>query len=380
MPYEGIDDPVKLRRLMAAMLLIERDLDVEQLLEHLVEEARAMTGARYGALGILNEERTALAEFVTAGLTPEAEARIGSRPTGRGVLGVLITHPEPLRMADISSHPDSYGFPPGHPPMTSFLGVPVKVRDEVYGNLYLTDKIGWSEFTFDDERLVGALAVAAGIAIENTRLHSRVRELAVLDDRDRIARDLHDAVIQRLFAVGLSIQGMVKSAPSSELGSRLSRAVADIDDVIRQIRSTIFELGLGVDAGGLRGQVLVLLRELKPVVGTDVPVRFEGPVDAAVSHRVGDHLLAVLREAVTNVGRHARATEVSVMVRAEDGWCSVEVTDDGVGIAGADPSSAGGGLGLANLRARAAELGGEMAVEPAGDAGTRLCWRVPISA
>lgn len=378
MSYKGIDDPVLLRRLLSAMLLIERDLDMPILLEHLVDEARSMTGARYGALGILNEDRTALAEFVTAGLSPEEEARIGPRPTGRGVLGVLISDPRPLRVADIRAHPESFGFPRHHPPMTSFLGVPIKVRDEVYGNFYLTDKVGWSEFTTDDENLVGALALMAGIAVENAQLHSKVRDLAVLDDRDRIARDLHDAVIQRLFAVGLSIQGLVRTATSPERAERLSKAVTEIDEVIRQIRSTIFELGLGVEGEGLRGQLLALLRELADVVGFDVPVRFEGPVDAAVPATVGEHLMVVLREAVTNVGRHAQATAASVVVSAEGGTCTVEVTDNGVGVDAAGPAREDGGLGLPNLRDRAAKLGGTLEVGEAAGGGTRLVWRVPL--
>lgn len=378
MPYRGIEDPALLRRLMSAMLLIEADLEMPVLLKHLVEEARSMTGARYGALGVLSEDHASLSEFVTAGISPAEEELIGQRPTGRGVLGVLIDDPRPLRMPDIRSHPKSVGFPPGHPSMCSFLGVPIKVRDEVYGNFYLTDKVGWSEFTVDDENLVGALAMAAGVAIENARLHTRVRELAVLDDRDRIARDLHDAVIQRLFAVGLSIQGLVRTAATPERAARLSKAVTDIDEVIRQIRSTIFELGTGCDGGRLRGQVMTLLRELSPVLGFEVPVEFEGPVDTAVPEDVGEHVLAVLREGVTNVGRHARATAATVLLAVERGWCVVEVRDNGRGVDPGMATEEGSGLGLNNLRSRAAKLGGELRVERPEGGGTVLRWRVPI--
>ena len=208
MPYHSIEDPAKLRRVLEATLLIEADLDLPILLRHIVDEACSMTNARYGALGVLNDDRTALIEFVTVGLDPDEEAGIGPRPTGLGVLGLLISDPKPLRIARLGAHPESHGFPTGHPRMTSFLGVPIKVRGAVYGNLYLTDKIGWSEFTADDEALIGALAVAAGIAIENARLHKRVTEVAVFEERDRLARDLHDTVIQRLFAIGLSLQSM----------------------------------------------------------------------------------------------------------------------------------------------------------------------------
>lgn len=172
-----VDDPTKLRRLLEAVLMIEADLELPVLLRHIVEEARLLVGARYGALGVLNEERTGLEQFLTVGLDPDAERAIGERPTGRGVLGLLITDPTSLRLDDLGSHAESYGFPPGHPPMTSFLGVPLRVRagTEAYGNLYLTDKSSGEAFSDEDEALVEALALAAGIAIENTRLHERVR-------------------------------------------------------------------------------------------------------------------------------------------------------------------------------------------------------------
>ena len=170
-----------------------------------------MTTARYGAIGVLNEDRSALAEFITVGLTPEEEQRIGARPVGRGVLGLLITDPKPLRVSRSARIQAASASRP-ITPMSSFLGVPIKARNEVYGNLYLTDKIGWSEFTTDDEALVGALALAAGIAIENARLNQRVQEMVIFDERDRLARDLHYTVIQRLFAVGLTLQSIAGTA------------------------------------------------------------------------------------------------------------------------------------------------------------------------
>ena len=202
-PYKRVDDPEKLRRLMDAVLMIEADIELADLLRHIVEEAVNLVDARYGALGVLNEERTRLDQFITVGLGDDEERAIGPRPTGRGVLGLLITEPEPLRLGHLSAHPESYGFPDGHPPMNSFLGVPIRVRtdDVVWGNLYLTEKRGADQFSDEDEALAEALALAAGIAIENARLHDRVRVISVLDDRDRIAMSLHDTVIQRLFAV-----------------------------------------------------------------------------------------------------------------------------------------------------------------------------------
>ncbi|MBV8463731.1 MAG: GAF domain-containing protein, partial [Acidimicrobiales bacterium] len=174
-PYTRVDDPKKLQRLMAAVLMIAADVDLPELLRHLVEEARFLVDARYGALGVLNPDRTALEEFITVGLSDAQVAAIGPRPIGRGVLGLLITDPRPLRLERLGDHPESYGFPPEHPAMTSFLGVPVRVRDDVYGNLYLTEKMGADSFSDEDEALAEALALAAGVAIQNARLHDQVR-------------------------------------------------------------------------------------------------------------------------------------------------------------------------------------------------------------
>jgi signal transduction histidine kinase len=377
-PYRSIEDPAKLRRVLEATLLVEADLDLPVLLRHVIAEALSMTNARYGALGVLNEDRTALVEFITAGLTAEEEAQIGFRPTGRGVLGLLISDSTPVRVSQIGSHPDSFGFPPNHPPMSSFLGVPIKVRDEVYGNLYLTDKTGWSEFTSDDEALVGALAVAAGIAIENARLHQRVQEMAVLDERDRLARDLHDTVIQRLFAVGLSLQGIAGQATGLGDADRLHQAIADIDDTIRQVRTTIFELGLDSTSQGPRASVLALVEDLTPVLGFEVDTSISGPVDAALSNEIVEHLLATLREALTNVGRHARASRASVLLTVDSGACQLRVLDNGQGVDEGQPSTSGGGHGILNMRRRAEKLDGSLVIEAPETGGTLLIWQVPI--
>ena len=376
MPYRSIDDPVRLRRVLEATLLIEADLDLPTLLRHIIDEARSMTNARYGALGVLDDEGTSLSEFLTVGLSPDEEMRIGARPMGRGVLGMLITDPKPLRLPRLGSHPESYGFPPNHPPMTSFLGVPIKVRDAVYGNLYLTDKIGWSEFTSDDEALVGALALAAGIAIENARLHQRVQEVAIYEERDRLARDLHDTVIQRLFAIGLTLQSLVSNPSASAVGDRLTATISDVDDTIRQVRTSIFELGSDGLGRGARDNVLSLLRELRPVVGFDVHASFEGPVDSAVPDIVLEHLLAVIREAVTNIERHAQATTATVVISVSANQCRLRVVDDGCGIADSEPGT--GGLGLGNLRRRAEKLQGQFSIESPDAGGTVLSWQVPI--
>jgi signal transduction histidine kinase len=376
LPYHSIDDPAKLRRILEASLLLEADLDLPILLRHIVEEAQSLTNARFGALGVLNEDRTELIEFVTVGLSEDEEQLIGQRPTGKGVLGLLISDPRPIRMARLGGHPDSYGFPPNHPPMLSFLGVPIIARDETYGILYLTDKVGWSEFTADDEALVGALAVTAGIAIENARLHARVQEVVVYEERDRLARDLHDTVIQRLFAVGLSLQSMVGSLHDVGMSERLQQAIGDIDDTIRQVRTTIFELGQNSLDVGLRAQVLALAHELSPVVGFDVSVTFDGPLDTAVSSDVSEHLLSTIREALTNIGRHAQATMASLALSASEGQCRLQVMDNGIGIPLSGPRFYG--LGLGNLRRRAEKCHGTMEILSPRGGGTTLVWQVPL--
>jgi signal transduction histidine kinase len=375
MPHRSIEDPTTLRRILDAMLLIEGDLDLSVLLRHVVEEARSMTGARFGALGVLNEDRTALAEFITVGLGPDEAAQIGALPTGKGVLGVLIAEPVPLRLARIDSHPETYGFPPGHPPMTSFLGVPIKARDEIYGNLYLTDKVGWSEFTRDDEALVGSLAVAAGIAIENARLHERVQEVAVYDERDRLARDLHDTVIQRLFGAGLRLQGIAGAVREADIARRMGTVVTEIDESITQLRSIIYALGLVGGEQGIRAKIITLVRDLAEVVGFEVLSSFDGAVDSAISEEIAEHLLIVVREAITNIGRHAHATEATVRLSVDADYCQLIVTDNGIGLGSGKTRE--GGSGLVNMRRRAEKLRGSFDVVGSPDGGTTLTWRVP---
>ena len=375
MPYHSIEDPTKLRRVLEAVLLIEKDLELPALLRHVIEEAASMTGARYAALGVLNDDKTALAEFVTTGLEPDQIAAIGTLPTGKGVLGVLISDPGPLRLAHLSEHPNSHGFPPNHPPMTSCLGVPVKVRDEVYGNLYLTEKIGWSEFTKDDEALVEALALAAGVAIENARLHQQVQVAAVYEDRDRLARDLHDHVIQRLFGVGLSLQGLAVRA-ASDIAHGLQKQVHDVDEIISEVRSTIYALGMGGSSRGIRDDVIALVGELRDTVGFELDVSFDGAVNTAVTEKMAEHLMATIREAVTNIERHAEATKATIALSANDGHFQLQVADDGRGM---DSQGREGGLGLTNLRRRAEKLHGQFDVVNAPTGGAVLTLRVPIS-
>lgn len=377
-PLSRVQDPERLRKLLAAVLGISSDLSLPHVLRHIVGAAVDVIDARYGAVGVLGEDGR-LSDFITVGIPDGVVQEIGHRPEGRGVLGVLIVDPKPVRIADVAAHPDSFGFPPHHPPMHSFLGVPIRVRSEVFGNLYLTEKKNATEFSEEDEGLAVALAGAAGIAIENARLHARVRNLTLVEDRERIAADLHDTVIQRLFATGLGLQAVVRSIADPQAAARVESAVTDLDETIRQIRTTIFALQAPrVSGRSVRGEILALATEAAASLGYEPHLLLDGPIDTAVSRDVATHLLAVLREALSNVVRHASAHRVDVEVRVSGGELHAEVSDDGVGPGdGSRPA----GRGLVNLAHRAEALGGSMRLAPGAEGrGTKLEWRVPAYA
>jgi signal transduction histidine kinase len=368
--------PKSLRRLIDAVSTIGLDLDLPSMLERIVHSAVELVDATYGALGVLDDTGTRLAQFITVGIGPEMHRTIGALPEGHGILGLLIVDAKPLRLPDLTEHPDSFGFPPGHPPMRSFLGVPIRLRNEVFGNLYLTDKRSGDEFTAVDEELAVGLASAAGVAVENARLHTKIQELALVEDRERIARDLHDTVIQRLFATGMSLQGTVRLVETdpSAASTRIEGAVDDLDLTVKHIRTAIFGLEqTRINEHGLRDRILSLAHEAAGPLGFEPQVLLDGPIDTGLSDRVGGELLATLREALSNVARHAQATKVEVEVVLDGALC-LRVVDDGIGPPGeATPR----GKGLDNMAARAASLGGLMEVRPAPYRGTELEWRVP---
>ena len=529
---EGRD---RLDGLVDAMLVITSGLELDATLRTIVHTAIELVDARYGALGVRGQGHD-LVEFICEGIDEQTRELIGHLPEGRGVLGVLIDEPKPIRLEDIRHHTASVGFPPNHPPMRTFLGVPVRIRDEVFGNLYLTDKADGRPFGEDDEVLVEALAAAAGIAIDNARLYEqsqarqswieatrdiatemlsgadpatvfrlvvdealkltgadatvvavpsdveasdvvdlvvvttagaltidaetatipvrtteigqvfesgtprrfdsvdmgfgtgsgpalvlplrtsdsvagvvvalrregaytfsadhfemmasftdqaalawqlatsqrKMRELDVLTDRDRIARDLHDHVIQRLFAAGLTLQGTIPRAQSAEVQQRISSCVDDLQEVIQEIRTTIFDLHSAPSGTTRLRQRLdqAIAQFSSPDLRTTV--QFVGPL-SVVDAVLADHAEAVVRESVSNAVRHAAATTLSVSVRIEDDL-SIEVVDNGCGV----PEDFTGS-GLTNLRRRAEEVGGAFTVERVASGGTRLRWSGPLT-
>jgi signal transduction histidine kinase len=526
----------RLSALLEAVVGIGSDLDLTSTLERIVTAATRLARARYGALGVIGPDRR-LVEFITDGLSVEEHRRIGDLPTGRGVLGLLIDEPEPVRLRDIAEHPRSFGFPPHHPPMRSFLGVPIRARDQVFGNLYLTEKRDAEEFTQEDEEMVVALAVAAGVAIDNARLYAsagyrqrwleataeitnvllgevertsalelvarRAREvsggalvavllhdpdqasltvevmepdryglrgarlpdgegalgtalaegravtvddlstaapwpvevlrgaaliaplaaagtvrglltiahepggarfddavdvsmlttfagqaalaleraraqderelLVVLEDRERIARDLHDVVIQRLFATGLHLQSTARLVRPEVVG-RIDAAVDDLDSTIRDIRSAIFELRSPV-AATLRADIRATVDAAAASLGFRPELVLDGPIDSAVPDPVRPDLVAVLREALSNVVKHARATRVTVRITVDGERLRLTVADDGVGV----PSDVDERSGLLNIRERAARHGGAVELTGGEPSGITVDWTVPLS-
>lgn len=379
------------QRVLDAVVAVTSDLDLPQVLRRIVEAAMDLTGARYGALGVLDPSgRERLVQFIPLGLSDDEVAAIDHWPHGEGLLGEIIDHPEPVRVPEIADDVRSAGFPEGHPPMHTFLGVPVRVRDTVFGNLYLTDKQapGGShvEFTAEDEAAVVALAAAAGVAIENARLYGRAKQVGVLEDRDRIARDLHDVVIQRLFASAMTLMSVQPLVADPNARTRIEETVSDLDETIRQIRSTIFALHTATDPDApsiedrFRAQaeaattVLGFAPEVTVEVasqGTGAGVSDGGP---SLPAEVADQLVVVLGEALTNVARHAQASSVVVQLAVTAHEAHLTVTDDGLGI-----QPGGRRSGLRNMQARAAALGGSSTATALPEGGTRLEWWVPLT-
>lgn len=368
----------QLLRLLDAVMAIGSEKTLADALRRITETAADLVDAKYAALGVLDESGSRLAEFITVGLDEEETARIGPRPDGHGILGLLILEPKPLRLPDLHAHPDSFGFPPGHPPMTSFLGVPIRMRGVVYGNLYMTDKADGQVFTDVDQELAVGLAVAAGLAIENARLHEIARTAELLDERERIARDLHDDVIQRLFATGLSLQAAAQITKEPMAIERIMRSVDEIDMSIRQVRSTIFELHqLGSAHQSARIDLVAVCDDSAKALGFKPSLDIDGPIDSAVDEQIRGHLLLCLREALSNVARHAHASAVDVTVTVDSGRLTLRVRDDGVGYT-ATPDQRTSGID--NMLVRAESLGGIFSIAARPDGGTVVTWDVPLAA
>ena len=336
------------------MILAASELTLDVVLLRIVELAVDLTDARYGALGVLTRDGRLIEEFITVGISPEERAALGDPPTGHGLLGALITEARPLRIPDISADPRSVGFPPNHPPMKSLLGAPVAGRGRVFGNIYVTDKVGAETFDEEDERVLWVLATQAAIAVENARLYDEterksreLQRLQVLEERERIAKELHDGVIQSLFAVGMSLQGLAAASSDEHIARRLEAAVEDVDHSIRDLRNYIFGLRPGILADRQLDQALKeMANEFGARSGVVTVVEVDSQAASELASRAGD-VVQLVREALSNVGRHGAATTCRVSLMRGDTGLFLEIDDDGRGF---DVDMTTWGMGLSNLR------------------------------
>ena len=361
----------------AATRAIAGLLSVDDALQVIVDHVRPLVGARYAALGIVGSDGL-IERFITSGMTLEERALIGPLPQGHGLLGLIISENRSMRIADIEVDPRRHGFPPHHPPMHSLLGVPIAVQGRSVGNLYLTDKLGAPEFSDQDQRLLETFAVHAGIAIENARLHEQVQRLAVVDERDRISKDLHDGIIQNLYAVGLSLEDvpeLVREDPD-EVERRVERAITSLHLTIRDIRNLIFGLRPELLSGvSLRDGLVVTVDEFRRHSIVDVELDADAPVDEP-EQSVTAHLLGVTNEALSNIGRHSGATRAVIRLAVDGaGDLRLEIEDNGHGF---DPTVPGvmGHQGMANMRSRATAIGATMDIR-SDDHGTTITIRRP---
>ena len=362
----------------AATRAVASVLSVEDVLQVIVDQVRPLVGAQYAALGIV-DDRGVIERFITSGLSDEGRARIGNLPRGHGFLGLIIHENGSFRIRDINRDPRRYGFPPNHPSMTSFLGVPVTVKGRSVGNLYLTNKQGADEFTASDQDLVETFARHAAIAIENARLYEQVHRLAIVDERERIGKDLHDGIIQSIYAVGLSLEDVpeIIADDPDEVVERVERAIDTLHLTIRDIRNFIFGLRPELLGGTtLLGGLAALVDDFRhnSMVDVELDVIAGGHEPR---NEVTSHLLGIVNEALSNVARHSGATRAWVDVSGDERGLNLAVRDNGRGF---DTSSGAtlGHQGLRNMRSRATDIGAIMDISSTQDQGTEIRVRLEL--
>jgi len=371
------NDPAALTALNDAALIIAAEHD--KVLQKIVDLARELVSARYAALGVPGPDGT-LAQFVTSGMSNKEAAQIEAKPTGQGILDLLLAEPQTLRLHDLNQHPRSVGFPPHHPPMTSFLGVSITARGNLLGNLYLTDKIGEDGFSERDEWLVQALAAHAAVAIENAHLYDQVRRTAVLEERERIGMDLHDGIIQSIYAVGLSLElgRLVADEDPKEAQGHITSAIEGLNSIIRDIRSYIMDLQPSlIQDEPLAAALERLVREFRANTLVQVNLEVDSDIEEGLADNCRQALFHITQEALANVAKHAHASMVSVELGRLHGRVVLNIQDNGAGF---DSEKIGGipGHGLSNMAVRARSLGGDLTVTSAPGEGAHV--RAVISA
>jgi signal transduction histidine kinase len=366
----------QLQAVNTAGLALTSELDRDEVLQRVADQARAVANAKYAALGVFNDDGR-VETFTTSGITAEERARIGPLPRGLGLLGHLQLERKPLRLRDLHEHPSSVGFPKDHPPMRSFIGTPIVLRGEPLGNLYLTEKQGAEEFTIDDSEALETLAAQAAIAIENARLYEQIERVSVLEERQRIRMDLHDGVMQSLYGVGLLLEDVaerVESEPAKAKDQlwhsidRLNAAIADLRGYVlglTQVQASDQPLteSLPLLADQARSNALI---DVDVQVSADAARRLDQPRREAAYYIAAD--------ALGNIARHARARHASVHLFDENGGVVLQIADDGVGF---DFETNTSGHGLHNMRERAFAVGGTLRVESKPGGGARVRFELP---
>jgi signal transduction histidine kinase len=376
-------DERRLRSLIEVGRSVVAELDLEVVLRRVLEVARELTGARYAALGVVNDDRTGLERFITAGIDERTRAEIGDLPHGRGVLGLLIDDPRPLRLEDVSRHPRSYGFPAAHPPMRSFLGVPIVIRGRAFGNLYLTEKEGGA-FDEADEQATVILAEWAAIAIDNAKSVAEDRLKGSIEaserERGRWARELHDETLQALGALRVVLSAALRQGSPETIEDAARQAVSELSNEIEGLRGLIAELRpAALDEIGLAAAIQGLAERIAATEGLAVDAelsfadrdergrRFDPEVESTIYRLV--------QEALTNVAKHARAEHVRLRAVARDGQIEVAVQDDGVGF---DPEAPHEGFGIRGMRERIAMAGGSLEIRSSPGSGVEVRATIPI--
>ncbi len=373
--------PEELRALTEAGMALTAELSLDNLLQKLVELAAAQVGARYGALSVL-DSHDRIQKFLTTGIGDEERARIGSPPVGHGLLGVLLREGASLRLDEMAADPRSVGFPPHHPQMNTLLGVPVRARGRIIGNLYLSDKTSGEPFTDRDEEMVRFLATQAAVAVENADLREETRRraesLARLEERDRIAMDLHDGVIQTVYAVALHLEDVAERLPGSaeQMRPDIERAMSDLDRVIQDIRGYIFDLRPRVshvdDLPGALGRLVDSVR-VNALIGADLEIA--EPFTAVESDDEALAIFHIAQEALNNVMKHSRADQVRVSLIDTGEAVELQVEDNGIGFDSSKESD--DKQGFRNMRDRARSVGAEFDCQSVTGQGTRVRVRLP---
>jgi len=361
-----------------ASLELVKDVSLDHLLERIAKVACEQADARYAALGVLDEDGK-LVKFISVGMTDDEIKLIAYPPVGKGLIGELMDTEVPLRVPVIREHPRSSGFPAYHPNMVSFLGVPIRAANHQLGQIYLTEKIGASEFTADDEKIIQMLAAYAAAAIQNARLHENTHRLAVLEERERIGMDLHDGIIQAIYGVGLSLESALHSFEDDpqDAKTRVQRAIESLNQAIRDLRGYILDLRprqMGNE--GLMSGLNRLITEFRAntlanvqLAGTENELK-----DLPQSHSMV--LFHIGQEALANVAKHARAKQVDISLWSTDERVLMEIHDNGKGFE-MEKMNASIGHGLANIQTRVRAVGGDVDISSVVDEGTTVLAWVP---